>query len=532
MNIINHSLRKYFLILRISLFLIAISLPGMLLILQYEADTHLDEKRTLAPLPKMPFKLNEFASFPGKFEKYFNDHFGLRALFVRIHNRLTSQLLNLSQNQVTVGSNGWLYLTRATVDNADYTPFSEVELRTWKESLETKRDWLTEQGIPYLFVIGANKTAIYPEYFPGYESNGAAQTRQDQLIAYLKINSDIDLVDVRPALLEARKKNRLFLKTDSHLNTFGAYIAYREIISAIGNSLDKEIKPSPIGRFRIEYENGTGGNLANMLGLQVDYEEEYVRFNRKEGDEAPKLKILEGDDLDQANIASPWVWGVTFANGKDLDAPKALFFGDSYIVELFSFLRDHFSHSSFAVANAIDSKFIFNENPDIVVQELIEFKLAMPPENDSYDIMEFHSRRFFNIADKLIMKNADELRNEVNLVRGLSWTKGQLASTLKSTGRKALALLPAVEAQDNKRTLVRITIYSARDTHAYLFYGVPDNKDFSKKFSVERRIHAGKNELTFEIVHPEFNGKLALLPGKKAGVYAIDEFEVRVIEYQ
>jgi len=86
--------------------------------------------------------------------------------------------------------------------------------------------------------FAANKHSIYPEHLPGSLRPVSEKRRLDQLLDYMGARSDVRLIDVRPALLEAKKEKRVYHWTDSHWNDLGAYHAYRAVMERLEAARD------------------------------------------------------------------------------------------------------------------------------------------------------------------------------------------------------------------------------------------------------------------------------------------------------
>ena len=98
------------------LFLMVLFLPALMAGVSHEeAHGRLEEKRQLAKMPGLPEGIEATIAFPRQFEAYFNDHFKLREILIRSHNRLKIKLLKKSpQRDVLLGRNGWFFFAATT----------------------------------------------------------------------------------------------------------------------------------------------------------------------------------------------------------------------------------------------------------------------------------------------------------------------------------------------------------------------------------------------------------------------------------
>src|SRR5512138_2314109 len=125
----------------------------------------------LAPAPKRPTTLHEWATLPLRIKDHFRDHFGLRRALINWDARLHTTLLGISSSpDVTVGRDGWLYLAaEGSVD--DYRalkPYDPGELERLGDVIEQWRAFLQRRDIAFLVVVCPNKQTIYPEHLPAW----------------------------------------------------------------------------------------------------------------------------------------------------------------------------------------------------------------------------------------------------------------------------------------------------------------------------------------------------------------------------
>ncbi len=74
---------------------------------------------------------------------------------------------------------------------------------------------------------------IYPELMPGSLHRLHSHYRADQLLAYMRAHSTVEILDLRPALLEAKPRGLLYHHYDTHWNDRGALIAYQQIAARL-----------------------------------------------------------------------------------------------------------------------------------------------------------------------------------------------------------------------------------------------------------------------------------------------------------
>lgn len=325
-------------------------------------DQTSNEKRILMEKPKFDIsKINEYTS---EYDRYYNDNFPLRNELIRINNSISVNAFNTSPiEKVTIGKNGWLYYSISGEENPmalyrGLNLFTETELETINKNLTEQRDWLKKQGIPFILVIAPNKASIYPENIPDNIKKVHEKTRLDQLIEYLKNNSQIEIVDLRDCLKSEKNNQRLYHKTDTHWNSYGAFIAYQSIMKQVSKHFP-QINIKAIEDCTITTEIGDGGDLANMLAMGHMFKEERIILN---------LKDMEAKDCQIDMLLSLGVIKTT----NDDTFPSLFMFRDSFSSGMIPYLSESFNDSIYNWNHSFDSELIKQAKPDIVIHEIVE----------------------------------------------------------------------------------------------------------------------------------------------------------------
>lgn len=369
------------------LFVTSICLPFADLVLGLDPTPPLSENRQLTTLPSLrssvlavlqqPAKISTWVEllrgilrYPQGFTLYYNDHFGFRRLLVRTHSRLV--LLGWpAKGDVILGKQGWLFFGEART-RASYQAdslFTAQELEAWRSELEQQRDWLAARGSDLLVVIAPEKSTIYPELMPGNIPRLGSQTRLDQLLIYLADNSDLQVVDLRQALVQARTQHDTYYRTDTHWNGWGAFVAYREIIAKLAKS-HPELAPKSEADFTFEEHDTRGGDLAGMLALKDAFHDRAVAVTPVSPLRARRVSTGLPDELNVAPGTAPQAWEIP-----DEGAPMAVVFRDSFANALIPFLSEHFRRTLYVTHYGIDRTVVLRECPAIVILEFAEREL-------------------------------------------------------------------------------------------------------------------------------------------------------------
>lgn len=351
----------------ISLFVGALWLPLLGMAFNAGRMSPEQENRRLAPFPSLSPDFRSLAAFPKDFKKYFEDNFGFRQTLVRGQAFVQLKLFGVSPSpRVMVGKDGWYFLAyeHSPTGARLVPPLTNEELEVWRRLLEGRRDWLAARGIRYLFTIFPGKQTIYPEYLPdNFKPTGPS--RLDQLMAYLKEHSSLEVLDLRPALREAKSRHDLYYKTDTHWNFYGGFAAYRALARELGKSFQglEPAAESETQSAEIKYD----GNLVLMMGLGGSIKEDAVDLSLR----APSFSKVG----DRPVVISGHPKRVTVTERKE-PGPRLVMFHDSGETALIPFLPQHFSRAVFIYQPRLDPALIISERPDIVVQEMSEMFLS------------------------------------------------------------------------------------------------------------------------------------------------------------
>jgi alginate O-acetyltransferase complex protein AlgJ len=337
------------------------------------------ENRLLARWPGWPRNFTDAKAFSDQVLSYYRDHFGFRnALIWAVAQARYHDVGQKNANRIIVGRDGWLFYSKDEQYLADRAldPFSESDLDQWQELLEKREKWFGDRGIAFLVVIPPDKQTIYSEYMPEEFAHPPRPSRLDQLIERLKErHSPVRIVDLRPALLEAKKSRQIYFKTDSHWNDDGIYPAYVALLRAVGEMLPKfKLVPQPPGNFVVRIARHWG-DLVRQLDLDKEYREETREWVRR-------------DLLNDADAFAK-LPGIAFTDG-DPNGPRLLTYNDSFTAPMIQFLAPNFSHGTYAWnawTETLDPAPVKDARPDIVICEFVERKLHNPLPVDADEIL-------------------------------------------------------------------------------------------------------------------------------------------------
>ena len=271
-------IKRVFQTVLVAFFVLIIGIEFSGTVLSEKTTISLAEKRTLASLPDLQWSRESLEAYPESFEKFWQDHFLFRRQLVAMNSLLRLFLFHRAPTFVALsGDNNWYYMVGdwALQDYLGTIHMTPERLATWQHVIAQRRQWVRSWGGHYLLMIAPNKMRVYPEHLPFRLRHNRGTSMMDALNKYLADSPLSDnVLDVQDVLLQAKQERRVYYKTDTHWNSYGAYQAYRELIKKI-QQWYPEVEPLPPDRLRVKIVSSSNGDLALLMGL-VDLLEEKV----------------------------------------------------------------------------------------------------------------------------------------------------------------------------------------------------------------------------------------------------------------
>ncbi|MBD78779.1 MAG: hypothetical protein CL840_07655 [Crocinitomicaceae bacterium] len=318
---------------------------------------------------KLPLHDTNFRALAPQYENYVNDQMPLRNRLVKFKSLISLNWFSSSPfpKKVILGKDNWLFYNEENnieTYRGDQL-YTTEELQQLGKILEEKRNWLGQFNIDFYLMINPSKPEIYEEMLPSYlQRNPENRGKCGQVVDYLNANTGVTLVHAKENLLNAKKNRQVYYSYDSHWNTFGARVAYAELIDAI--RIKHPIIPPPMRVSDIEYHEELSDNfdLYKMLNLPG-----YTSTMRST---PTKMKYASAVKIDKKDYAGVSISPSEFYEQQSSELPKMLMFRDSYGDDLIPYLNCHFSRTTYIRSPLFFPNVIKAENPDIVILEVTE----------------------------------------------------------------------------------------------------------------------------------------------------------------
>ncbi|MEE9911850.1 MAG: hypothetical protein K4571_09005 [Deltaproteobacteria bacterium] len=326
-------------------FFMIVLLPVIGLILGTESSLPTHEKRQLARKPSL---INmDISAFTKDFHSYFQDNYGFRKTWMTLNNYVKVKYFKVSPlSKVIMGKDGWLFFDES-LHNAFGGTTAGGQIREITNSIERQNAWFAGKGIYYVFVIVPDKETVYPEYLPDSVNITRQKTMLDQVMFGLGPDSNVHIIDLRASFLKAKTSNRLYYKTDTHWNSYGAFIGYLEIMKQLSARFP-DLKPPLRADVAVQNDAITySGDLAHMLSL--------------------------GNQLTEKG---PGV--VLTQNRSQAKLRKAVIFKDSYFDNLKPYLSPRFREMiPVSFTDKFDSETLETDPPEIVITICVQRNISL-----------------------------------------------------------------------------------------------------------------------------------------------------------
>lgn len=324
------------------------------------------ENRMLAPWPDK-ITLN----FPKQFDQYYLDHLPGRSVLLKEYAKVRSQIFKLNE-KVFLGENDWFfYNSKPDGDTlADFLGTNLFDTDELKRIVDRNQCVLNEFGFDAknnAVLIAPNKSQIYFEYMPEvYRAKKANSGRLEQVEAEFK-RYNLNIISVKDILLSAKSVHPTYYRTDSHWNSYGSFLAFKEIIRYFDDlSLFNKANSKASDNWK-PIETACGDIYTNMLG----FNDPCVDIEMKPSDDnyyLTNIKCEIDEKLSSKNI-------VNCLNSKSISHKKIIIIGDSFMYRLLPhfnyFYRDTIALHRNKNRNDI-LEIVKTEKPDILIFETAE----------------------------------------------------------------------------------------------------------------------------------------------------------------
>lgn len=295
------------------------------------------ENRKLEQFPDFSFQNLIDKKFTTSYEKYISDQFAFREFWISVKSDMERTIGKKENNGVYIGKDGFLL-----------QKFNKPEEQDVKDKIAAINDFhLANPYVKKHVMLVPTAISILENKLPNYVPHNDELTYINKVKKSL--DKDINFIDVYP-VLDSKKEEPIYYKTDHHWTTKGAYYAYQELAKNL------KFTPNPTDSYNIKKITDTFyGSLyskADFRNIGPDsielyepkkankYTVEYIDENKTATSLYEMENIKKKDKYTVFFNGNHPLVKVTTNNG---NGKKLLVVKDSYANSLLPFLLSHFS---------------------------------------------------------------------------------------------------------------------------------------------------------------------------------------------
>ena len=269
---------------------------------------------TVAPKPE--FKKEDYwnLKWQDDYNKYINDNFGFRSVFVRLINQIRFSLFHTSKAPgVVVGKNNELFIESYIDDYIGRNYVGGSKINATASKIKTLQDSLKSRGIDLIVVFAPGKASFYPELIPDNYLRKKKDSTNYKVYANAFQKNNVNFIDFNKWFFENKTKFKypVYPKYGTHWNHYGMSLALDSLIKYIEKK--QNINIPDFDYSLINYDSDLRGNdydvgiLTNLLfPLEKDVNPYPVfKFKTGAGYKKPDAVVigdsywwcLVGDDL-------------------------------------------------------------------------------------------------------------------------------------------------------------------------------------------------------------------------------------------
>lgn len=338
------------------LFIAIITLPQIAywIINEEEAEISISENRNLSPKPTL--ELSTITEYPNAFENYYNDHLPFREQIKWLWSNINFYLFHtLVSDEVILGKEDWLF----------YRGDRSIELITGKEEyLDYEKEAiikntqenarkLKEKNIDMYVLVLPNKENLYREYLPDTIPSAKHLSQAEEMIEYIKENTDVNLIYPKEELTKMKEKYQIYRKIDTHWNQIGACIG----TIALQKEIDTEFNYNIEEIYVETEENEEECDLARFIGMEKNWSEKKLEVTNFYPDIT--TSVITNDKYEEY---------ISNAENKK----TVLLIGDSFRNNTRDYLPKLYEKVIYMHRDQYSEEIIEEINPDIVIIEVVE----------------------------------------------------------------------------------------------------------------------------------------------------------------
>ncbi|MCD7722386.1 MAG: hypothetical protein LUH82_00325 [Clostridiales bacterium] len=237
--------------------------------------------------------------FSGEAEDAFESNMPLKDEMITLNSLIKSKVFKSESANVITGSGGQLFYSETTDDYINASQMSAREIFSSAKTLALISEYCQSQGAGFTFAAVSNKNSVLGEYMPYNFVQGSGGNLEN--LSGALSDMGVNQAEIYGALTNAENRDSLYYKTDTHWNSYGAYIGFSQIISSLGAAMPQELANLTEADF--ETANGRSTDLSSLLFTALDLQESSLQLKNSEFlTDKIKITIRGADTTDTVKL--------------------------------------------------------------------------------------------------------------------------------------------------------------------------------------------------------------------------------------
>jgi alginate O-acetyltransferase complex protein AlgJ len=259
---------------------------------------------------------------------------------------------------VLEGKDGYLFHhdQQAVQQVTGVLPFAPTQLEQWVSTTETRKAWCDARGIVSRFLVVPEKHVVYADKLPDGISISEQRPAAMLIGAAGPGLSDHILYPLEP-LRQARQSHETHYVTDTHWSSFGAYVAYKDLMTSLARDIELvQLEESDLAWSKQRY--------VGDLGVRLEPERFEIAEELLRGHSTTCKLTLQNRKFERGNL-------LVFENERN-DLPSCVLFRDSFAHLLLPLLFESFSRLVAVSSLSVLYDLLRAERPDVVIVQVAE----------------------------------------------------------------------------------------------------------------------------------------------------------------
>lgn len=248
--------------------------------------------------------------------------------------------------EVVVGNNYQCHFVSALPDYLGTNLLTDVQKNTIKSNVENNVSWLKSNmnGAEIIYLVIPNPMTVYPETVPAKYGQYVGEARTEQFCKAAEAGGAV-VINLKDTFIAHKNDDyKLFHKTDSHWTSYGAWLAYTELMNHISGKYPKAV-PHTLDEMGFYTKDVNGGDMPYYLALDNTKVRELAVFSTPTFKSPINLQyFISANDLLMNHETTPKA--ATYSTG-DSSLPNIYVMRDSFGIAVYNLLPERFNKTTY-----------------------------------------------------------------------------------------------------------------------------------------------------------------------------------------